>query len=254
MGAEGLPPLPGAGEPGGIAAYHAEGRKRRTRRTVIACVAAVIMLAGIAIFVTRHQGGTAAQSPGSARGGAKAGASASGASSAPASPGPISLQQVSPDTRLVADGMSFHRVASQVDAKCSLAAHGTFAAALVSAGCEQVIRATYVSSTLRYAVTEGVAVLPTLAAARQADDSKKFGPDIWFTGLNGPAGSSGALITKSGGYGYDVLDGRYILFAFTTYSDGRSPTSRDADLPLLTSLSSSFTQLEQQSITAHVKP
>jgi hypothetical protein len=238
-------------------AYHAEGRRRRTRRIVILCVVAVLLLAAIAIFVTRNQAGppgrSASAGPTASNSGSSSSTAAGTAPGGQASPSKITVAGLFPDARLVADGMTFTRVTSQVDARCSLAANGAFAAALTSAGCEQVVRVTFVNSTRQYAVTAGVAVLPSLAAAQRANDSKSFGPDIWFTGLNGPPGSSTALITKSGGYGYDVVDGRYILFAFTANSNGRSPTGRGSDLPLLTSLSSSFTQLEQQSIDAHAK-
>jgi hypothetical protein len=237
-------------------AYHPEGRRRRTRRIVILCVVAVLLLAAIAIYVTRNQASTPGRSAGSGPAASNSGTS-SAVGTAPggqASPSKITVAGLFPDTRLVADGIAFTRIASQVDARCSLAANGAFAVALTSAGCEQVVRVTFVNSTRQYAVTAGVAVLPSLAAAQRANDSKRFGPDIWFTGLNGPPGSSTALITKSGGYGYDVVDGRYILFAFTANSNGRSPTGRGSDLPLLTSLSSSFTQLEQQAIDTHAKP
>jgi hypothetical protein len=252
LGTERLTPL------GPIEAYHAEKRRRRRTRLVItACVAAVVLLAGVAAFVTRHQAGTAGRSP------SPTPAAANRTSTRTASPGgnggladptKITLADVFPGTRLVADGMTFNLVTSRIDSRCSLAAHGSFAAALTSAGCQRVVRATFVSSPRQYAVTAGVAVLPSLAAARQVDNVKKFGPDIWFTGLNGAPGSNTSLITKSGGYGYEVVDGRYILFAFAAFSDGRSPTSRGANLSLLVSLSSSFTQLAQQSIAVHVKP
>ena len=77
----------------------------------------------------------------------------------------------------------------------------------------------------RYAVTTGVAQLPSPAAASQAGRSIDFRRDVWFTGLDGPAHSGAAAVSKSVGLGYDVVYGRYIIYSLATYSSGRDPAA-----------------------------
>lgn len=162
----------------------------------------------------------------------------------------MTAAQVFPHSQQVVDGMQFTRVAAETDEDCSVTANGAFAAALVSDGCTQVIRATFVDSSKRYAITAGVAVLPSGAAARSADDTKQFGPDIWFTGLDGPAGSGASIISKTVGLGYDVLYQRFIFYALATYSDGHNPTGQASQIQALTSLGRSFAMLAGQPVMA----
>jgi hypothetical protein len=162
----------------------------------------------------------------------------------------VSTALVFPHARVAADGIKFGRVAAVLNERCLLAARAAFAAALKSAGCQRVARATFVDRARRYAVTAGVAELPSPAAARLADRSADFGPDIWFTGLDGPAKSGATRVSQSVGLGYGTVYRRYIVYALATYSDGRNPTGHAAAVKRLKKLARSFTRMAREPLSA----
>jgi hypothetical protein len=118
-----------------------------------------------------------------------------------------------------------------------------------------VVRATFVDSHKRYAVTAGVAALPTSAAARRADEKENFGNGSWFTGLNGHHGSGAQNLESAAGYAYDLVEGRYIIYAFATNANGAPLTggSRSKDGTTLNSLSRSFALMVRQPIDARAQ-
>lgn len=231
--------LPGAGPPGG-------GGRRRRRRFWIPAVAAMVGIALIAgiLLVTRHKPGnsTASSPPPTASGLAT-----------PAKQGPISAASIFPNTHLEIDGLQFTRVATKSVTNCALAANGAFASALTSTGCKRVVRATYVDAHKEYVVTAGVAGMPSQADAKKVDSSKKFGPDLWFIALNGPAGSGASAASRSVGIGSDVVDDRFIVFALASYSNGQNPTGHTSDIQTLTELSQSFSNEVEQRLAGRVK-
>ena len=231
-------------------------RRRKTRLLTAAMVVAVALLAAVAVFVTRHPGGKAGHTPSPAPAGSRntaAGQSAPGASSALTSPRSVSAALIFPQAHVLADGLRFSRVIVAMNKQCARAARGAFATALNSAGCQSVTRATFADTGRRYAITAGVAELPSAASASQADSSGRFGPDVWFTGLNGPPHSGATAVSRSVGFGYEVVYGRYIIYALATYSDGRNPTGHAGKVRMLKNLSRSFTALVRQSLLAAAK-
>jgi hypothetical protein len=226
--------------------------RRRKRQLTTAVVVAVAVLAGIAVFLTRHSGGNT----GTAAGRTPAGSRTTQAGTArsprggPAGPGSVSTALVFPHAQVTAGGMKFGRVTAVLNEQCALAARGAFAAALKSADCQRVVRGTFVDGAKRYAVTAGVAELPSPAAARRAERSANFGPDVWFTGLDGPAKSGTTAVSKSVGLGYQTVYGRYIVYALATYSDGRNPTGHAAAVKRLKDLAKSFTSMTRQPLIA----
>src|SRR6266446_9955743 len=100
-------------------------------------------------------------------------------------PKPITRAEIFPNGRVTIGGRQFALVAAVVNRKCALAARGSFAAALTASGCERVVRATYVDSSKRFAVTAGVAALPTKALAERVNRAKKLKRNVWFAALNG---------------------------------------------------------------------
>ncbi len=109
-------------------------------------------------------------------------------------------------------------------------------------GCQTVLRATYVDSTHSYAMTVGVAVLPTgtaaasansglsqprLAAAGDADGAGRLDAGVSVVRFAGPAAES---------YDYNrqisasFADGPYLVMYAAGYADGRPrvPVSQDA--------------------------
>jgi hypothetical protein len=212
-------------------------------------VVAVALLAGIAIFVTRHSGRKAGHAPGPAAAGSRK--TEGGATrSAPIGPRAISTALIFPHAHVVAEGIKFHRVIEVLNDQCVLTARGAFATTLKSAGCHRVARATFVDGGKRYAVTAGVAELPSRGAANLANRTTNFGPDVWFTGLDGPAKSGATAVSKSVGLGYDTVYGRYIVYALATNSNRRNPTGHAAAVETLRHLAKSFALMARQQLLA----
>ncbi|WP_433353057.1 hypothetical protein ACQP25_07285 [Microtetraspora malaysiensis] len=145
-------------------------------------------------------------------------------------PGKLTLTETFPDARITLAGRSFKRVKVNVTDSCEQAAAGAFAEALKQRECRRVLRATYVDAKQRYAVTTGIAVLPSKEAALAVDRTKNLSGNLWFRGLNGDAGSGADRVAISGGYAAGMVWGRYIVFSYATYSDGHTPTDKEQDL------------------------
>jgi hypothetical protein len=114
-------------------------------------------------------------------------------------------------------------------------------AVLHRAGCQTVLRATYIDSTRSYAMTVGVAVLPTNAAAASADAGLAQ-PRLAAAGNAEGAGrlTAGVGVVKFAGpaaelYDYNrqiaasFTDGPYVVMYAAGYADGRPrvPVSQD---------------------------
>lgn len=226
--------------------------RRRNRLLTTAAVVAIALLAGIAIFVIRHSGGKAGHTPGPASAASRK-PDAGATHEASIGPRAISAALIFPHAHVVAGGITFHRVTAVLNKQCALTARGAFAKALKSGGCRRVVRATFVDSAKRYAVTAGVARLSSPAAAKAANRSMHFGPDVWFTGLDGPARSGATVVSTSVGLGYDTVYGRYIVYALATYSDGRSPAGHAAAVKTLKDLARSFGVMARQPLVAQAE-
>ncbi|WP_203982301.1 hypothetical protein [Sphaerisporangium rufum] len=150
--------------------------------------------------------------------------------SARTDPKKLTLKEAFAERRPSVDGRTYTRAKLDITGSCDKVAVGAFAAALKSAKCDRVLRATYVDSDKRYAVTTGIAVFPTKKAAMAADRRKNLGKTVWFRGLAGAKGTGAERADISGGYAAGVVWGRYIIFSFATYSDGHTPTAQEKDL------------------------
>jgi hypothetical protein len=249
------PGPPGFGPPGGPGDPRAREAPRRKKWLLPAAAAvAVALLWGIAIVMTGHSGGTAGHAVRVTPTGSRttdAGAAGRGGHRADARH--RITTRIFPRAHVVADGIKFGRVIAVVNKDCTLAARAAFASALKSVGCSQVARATFVDNAKRYAITAGVAELPSSAAASQADRSRNFGPDVWFTGLDGPARSGATAVSKSVGLGYEIVHGPYIVYSLATYSSGRNPTGHAAAVRTLKDLARSFAVMTRQPLTTDGK-
>ncbi|MDP9863026.1 MULTISPECIES: hypothetical protein [Streptosporangium] len=127
-------------------------------------------------------------------------------------------------------GTTFVRVKTDVTQQCQKAAAGKFASALRSKDCRRVLRATYVDSKRKYAVTTGIAVLPTRESAVEVDQAKNLGSNLWFRGLPGTPGTGAERVHIAGGYAAGLVWGRYIVFSYATFSDGHTPTAKEKNL------------------------
>jgi hypothetical protein len=253
-GRPGRPSSPGdVGHPGPAGRDGRPGPARRPRRfrLVVVCAVVVVLVVAVAVLLTRHPG-----TPASAGGSPSPVGTGSGSGDTPSIDNvqtdstPISVAEIFPDATVSTSGFTLSRVAQSVDTNCSAAANGTFASALTTAKCERVLRVTFVTPDKRYAVTAGVAALPTLAAAHQAAAAENFGKDAWFTGLNGPAASGAGHVTTTSGYGYQTVLGRYLIFALSTPGEGGSVAAVSGEL---TTLSHDFTGLASRAILEREK-
>ncbi|NUW40713.1 hypothetical protein [Nonomuraea rhodomycinica] len=142
----------------------------------------------------------------------------------------LSLSEAFREKKVEAAGAAFSRVETDMENDCRKAAAGPFAEALHDQKCSRVLRATYVDSKRRYAVTSGIAVLPSKDAAMRADQAKNLSRNLWFRALPGPAGSGGERVDIAGGYAAGLVWGRYIVFSYATYADGHTPAAKDRTL------------------------
>ena len=242
------------GHSGGPRDPRDRARARRKRRWLTAAaVLAAVLLGSIAIIMTRHPGVTAGHAlrptpPASRK--AEAGAAGQAGRGATARHR-ITTAMIFPHAQVVADGIKFGRVTAVLNEECTLTARGAFASALTSAGCRRVARATFVDHAKRYAVTAGVAELSSAAAASQANQRLDFGRDVWFTGLDGPAHSGAAAVSRSVGLGYDFVYGRYIVYSLATYSSGQDPSGHAGAVRKLKDLAKSFAVMSRQSLSTH---
>jgi hypothetical protein len=145
-------------------------------------------------------------------------------------PKKLTLAEAFPSTKVTLAGRTFKRVKMSVTDKCDQGAAGKFAAALKDQNCSRLVRATYVDGKRKYAVTTGIAVLPTKDAAAKADAAKDLGGNVWFRGLSAGSGTGAERVNMSGGYAAGLVWGRYIVFSYATYSDGHTPRPKEKDL------------------------
>ncbi|MFD1542496.1 hypothetical protein [Nonomuraea guangzhouensis] len=145
-------------------------------------------------------------------------------------PRKMSLSEAFPQKKIEANGAVFSKVKTDMTASCEKAASGPFADALRDQKCSRIVRATYVDSKRRYAVTTGIAVLPTKEAAMSADKAKNLGRNIWFRGLPAAEGTGGERVEIAGGYAAGLVWGRYIVFSYATYADGHTPGTKEKTL------------------------
>ncbi|MBG0813617.1 hypothetical protein [Planomonospora sp. ID82291] len=127
-------------------------------------------------------------------------------------------------------GTTFTRVKTHLTQDCDKTAAGTFATALENGDCRRVLRATYVDRKKKYAVTTGVAVLPTRESAVKVDQAKNLEKNLWFRGLRGASGSGAERMHIAGGYAAGLVWGRYIVFSYATFADGHTPTAKEKSL------------------------
>jgi hypothetical protein len=142
-------------------------------------------------------------------------------------PKPLTVVEVFPHSTLTLAKNKFLRAKTVINDQCSLTANGPFATELTREHCRRVVRATFVSDDKKIAVTAGVAVMPTDAAARAALKAQDPSHYEWFRGMK----ATGApKIDQAGGYATSTLRGRYIIYAYATYADGHKPADDDKTL------------------------
>ncbi|HEY3681457.1 MAG TPA: hypothetical protein VGL93_00370 [Streptosporangiaceae bacterium] len=159
---------------------------------------------------------------------------------------PMTVAEVFPTSSVSVGGTTFGRVRADVLDKCANAANGGFEKVLRQAGCERVVAATFVDKAKKYAVTTGIAALSTKDSATNASRGADSRHGRWFAALPGKKGSGAEKIAKSGGFAASLVWGRYIVFSYATYSNGKTPPAKDARL---TRLSQDFRTSTAHAIT-----
>ncbi|MFC5180388.1 hypothetical protein [Actinomadura harenae] len=140
---------------------------------------------------------------------------------------PLALTEVFPSPTIELGGRAFQRDRSSVNHQCGLTARGSMAEALAHDGCRAVVRVTFVSDNKKFAVTSGVAVLPNHEAALRVSRAGNPGKYEWFRGLTGPHAPD---IDGTGGYAAATVRGRYVAYAYATYTDGTRITPEDTQI------------------------
>jgi hypothetical protein len=144
---------------------------------------------------------------------------------------PLTLSEVFPVSKMSLGGKNWAEDKTSVNHDCGLTARGAMATALVKGHCSSVVRATWVSGDKKYAVTAGVAILPTRAAAQTAAKAGDPSAYEWFRGMTGKVAKN---IDAAGGFASSTVLGRYVIYTYAQYVDGTKAQATDPALKALT--------------------
>jgi len=139
-------------------------------------------------------------------------------------PKPLALVEAFPSKNVTLGGRSYVRDKASVNHNCALTARGAMAQALQRGGCTSVVRVTFLDKQRSVAVTSGIAVLPNHQAALRASRAGDPSKYEWFRGM---AGSRTKDIDRAGGYAASTVRGRYIIYSYAQYANGRRPQPGD---------------------------
>ncbi|MCC2279618.1 hypothetical protein LKL35_29945 [Streptomyces sp. ET3-23] len=141
-------------------------------------------------------------------------------SSADKDKAPLTTQSFFPQAQpVMSPGAAYRRTATDTAADCTDAAEGGLGQVLQDNGCRQVLRATYVRDGV--AVTVGVAVFDTKAAADKAKD-QYTGNITPLPGDDGTAFCRGTTCRNSAN-----TEGRYAYFTVAGYTNGTAVPADD---------------------------
>ncbi|WP_067486829.1 hypothetical protein [Actinomadura hibisca] len=232
---------PGDSGPGGIfgsGPLHAEpsGGKRDRRPLLIGGGAAAALIVAVAVFAVAGSGDDKPAKPAKARVSAPA---AKPAPQQPPPPAPVDITSEKTDTRPLAlteafpqpnvtvGGRPYVRDRTSVNHRCSLAARGVMAQTLTQEGCRSVVRVTYLDGAKSLAVTTGIAVMPNRPVALRVSKVGDPAAYEWFRGM---AGKNSQQIDQAGGYALSTVRGRYIVYAYAQYANGKKARTGDTTL------------------------
>ncbi|MCQ0018500.1 hypothetical protein [Actinomadura madurae] len=139
-------------------------------------------------------------------------------------PGDLAFHDVFPAETLRLGGRTFTRDRWSLNRDVAYAARGSMLATLKRERCRKIVRATYIDPRSKLAVTSGIAVMPTKAAAltvSKAGDPAKY---EWFRGM---AGKRSPDIDRAGGYAAATVRGRYVAYAYVQWANGRTAEPGD---------------------------
>ncbi|WP_433227769.1 hypothetical protein [Actinomadura formosensis] len=249
----GSPPgRPPKGTPGGA------GGGSRRRPLLIGGGAAVVLATAIALFTV---GGTGSSGDGQHRGAAEP--SAAPSTSAPATPVPspkpvnigdektdpqdLTFRDVFPEETIQLGGRTYARDRWSLNRDVSYAARGSMLKVLKRESCRKIIRATFIDQKNELAVTSGIAVMPTKAAAMTVSKAGDPAAYEWFRGM---AGKRSPDIDRAGGYAAVTVRGRYVAYAYVQRADGKKAKPGD---PLIKQAAQRFLDYELRPIIARTR-
>ncbi|MFD0685600.1 hypothetical protein [Actinomadura fibrosa] len=224
------PSAPGPAQPSAPAqAAGKEGAGKR-RLLLVGGGAAAVLAAVAALFAI---GGTGSGDDGAARKPAESPAAspaAPGTASPVPAPGAVNIDDektdpndlafadVFPTATLRLGGRTFTRDRWSINRDLAYAANGAMLRALTRENCRKVVRATYLDRSRSIAVTSGIAVMPTSAAALKVSRVGDPARYEWFRGM---AGKHAPDIDRAGGYAAVTVRGRYVVYAYVQRIDGK---------------------------------
>jgi hypothetical protein len=162
-------------------------------------------------------------------------------------PKDLAFRDVFPDAALRLGGRTYTRDRWSLNRDVRYAARGSMLRALEREKCRKIIRATYIDRESGLAVTSGIAVMPTKAAAvtvSKAGDPAKY---EWFRGM---AGKHSPDIDRAGGYAAATVRGRYVAYAYVQWANGRKAKPGD---PLIKEAAQQFIDYDLRPIMARAR-
>jgi len=145
-------------------------------------------------------------------------------------PKPLTLAEVFPGRAITFNGTTYQILGRDLVTDCGTAAGGNLSTALVSARCNQIVRATVTDPSSQYLVTVGIANLPDEAAADQIykllDDPAKNG---YFNRLNGTGKAKDFASTRDTIIG-SLARGHYVIYAVGGRAGSTSASLADEQL------------------------
>ncbi|TMR07158.1 hypothetical protein ETD83_01695 [Actinomadura soli] len=136
----------------------------------------------------------------------------------------LAFRDVFPTEVIQLGGRTYTRERWSLNREASYAARGSMLTALERERCRKIVRATYIDRDRALAVTSGIAVMPTKAAAlaiSEAGDPAKY---EWFRGMGGKNAPS---LDRAGGYAAATVRGRYVAYAYVQWANGKKAEPGD---------------------------
>jgi hypothetical protein len=135
------------------------------------------------------------------------------------------------------------RVGIAAQAPCRDAMSRSAGRAFSRQGCLAVLRATYEDTTQTFAVTVGIAVLPSAARARASAASLRTARRPWARAVSFRRTATAHFAGPGGKLGWSSAAGPYLVLATVGYADGRPWISQGHD---------SYTRAEMVSLASGV--
>ncbi|QXJ23707.1 hypothetical protein AGRA3207_004901 [Actinomadura graeca] len=227
----------------------------KRRPMMIGGGAAAVLAAVVALFTL---GGTGAGDD--AKGGsAQPPVKSSAPVPAPPAPAPVDITdekndtkgleftEVFPEGTIRLGGRTYVRDRWSINKDPAYAANGAMLAVLRRENCRKVVRATYLDRDRKLAVTSGIAVMPTKAAALKVGKAGNPAKYEWFRGMPGKRATD---IDRAGGYAAATVRGRYVVYAYVQWADGRSARPGD---PMIKQVAQQFLDYDARPIEARAR-